>query len=539
MTFLRNSNVRRNRSLQIESLEHREMLSVNPLGIDNNAPAIYAAPAPIAAAIAPANARDQAVANDLIAHGASAEDIGWDVINGENRIVFIGGWHLSGAIDVSNCTALQEFVADGAGITSLNVSGCTNLTGLNVYHNQLTSLNVAGCTALTNLGCAENQLTSLDVSALTNLQGLDCGGNQLTTVYVPVGFKTAGSYQKDDNTELVEQAAPPAVIPMKPTNFKATTITQDSVMLSWVAVDGEPDYVVQYRAGTSGAWDNANVTFQGTSAMVTGLTAGTTYYFQVKAVNAGVESPVAATNATTTLPDATTQQPPNNVKVDVTDGKETKSATVTWTAPEGADSKTVYVIQYRIADSNGKWKKITVKAKKGAVLTDTISKDLKLKAGVNYEFQIFVKGVKKGPADSNVIEAGTVRAWGVIPTASLTTFKSGVTQNRVALQVKNYLSGDKPAIGKGSKSGVVDTLTVSYKNSKDKYGTPTVVEFTFNNGVWTSGNDDVTFEDGIIIIRGLNVKTKYTVTALFSNLLTVGSEAVSAKATSKAVSTAK
>ncbi|GHT13683.1 hypothetical protein FACS1894170_09940 [Planctomycetales bacterium] len=332
---------------------------------------------------------------------------------------------------------------------------------------------------------------------------------------------------------------PPAT-PAMPTDFVAGTITETSVMLSWTAVTGADSYVVQYKTetGTFVAIPPEQVTFTGTSsATVTGLTAGTTYYFQIAAKNAGGESQVAATNATTNSSDTSKQQPPNNVKVDVTKGKETKSATITWTAPEGATGKTVYVIQYRIVGTT-KWKKVTVKGSNKAGLT----KDLKLKAGVTYEFQIFVKGVKKGPADSSAIAAGRVRAWGVIPSASLATIKSGVTQNKVTLHVKNYLP-DTIAIGKASKNVVVDTLTVTYTTGKTKAekanNLKTVtLKYDAETKEWIPDGLNIVFKDGKIEIDDLTAKTKYTVTALFSNEK-AGEEATSAKATSKAVSTAK
>jgi hypothetical protein len=64
----------------------------------------------------------------------------------------------------------------------------------------------------------------------------------------------------------------------------------------------------------------AQITVTGTTATVTGLTAGTTYYFQVAATNAGGDSSFTVTNATTTVSSGI--QPPNNVKTDVTGGSE-------------------------------------------------------------------------------------------------------------------------------------------------------------------------------------------------------------------------
>ncbi|GHT11162.1 hypothetical protein FACS1894170_04350 [Planctomycetales bacterium] len=389
--------------------------------------------------------------------------------------------------------------------------------------------------------------TGWNTIANPNAAGTTVNGLTANTPYQFRLKATKDSLDSDYATVTVTTLAdtPPITptAPATPTDFIAGTITETMVALSWTAVDGA-SYVVQYKEGTDGAWGSTNVAINGTTAMVTSLKAGTTYYFQVKAVNAGVESPVAVTNATTT--DATKQQPPNNVKVDVTDGKETKSATVTWTAPAGADAKTAYVIEYWDVTNPSKVKKVTVKAKKGAALTDTISKDLALKSGVEYGFKVSVKGA------SEAIETGTLRTYAVVPTATLATLKAKdfpadfVSQNSVAVHVKNYLSATH-SIGKAGKDVAVDTLTVTYtwgKTKDDKKANLKTVTLTYNleTKEWVADSAAVTFnKDGIIVVKGLDnglsAMTKYTVTVKFSQ--ETGNKATSVKATSKVLSTTK
>ena len=88
------------------------------------------------------------------------------------------------SLNVSSCTALTVLDCGGNQLASLNVSGFTALKGLRCEHNQLTSLDVSGCTALTWLDCEHNQLTSLDVSGYTAMTWLDCDDNQLTSLNV-------------------------------------------------------------------------------------------------------------------------------------------------------------------------------------------------------------------------------------------------------------------------------------------------------------------------------------------------------------------
>ncbi|MGW1764405.1 chitinase [Streptomyces sp. NPDC002073] len=88
------------------------------------------------------------------------------------------------------------------------------------------------------------------------------------------------------------QPQPPAA----PTGLTAGSATASSVTLSWSPVAGAVSYGV-FRDGTH------VLTAAGTSATVTGLTASTTYSFQVTAVNAAGESPRSvAVPGTTTGP---------------------------------------------------------------------------------------------------------------------------------------------------------------------------------------------------------------------------------------------
>ncbi|MCL2648053.1 MAG: fibronectin type III domain-containing protein [Phycisphaerales bacterium] len=209
----------------LESFENRTLLSAVALlpgiSIPNHhalsvalvAPQAQAASVPVASSATLAatatpdgyNANDWAKYSAAVANnGLAADEVAWTEIDGEMRLttVYATNSSLSGALDLSGCTALQTLdcgntsvppppnVPDHYGpnqLTSLNVSGCTALQSLNCDGNQLTSLNLSGCTALQTLFCDYNQLTSLDVSDCKALTWLYCYLNQLTSLNISGG----------------------------------------------------------------------------------------------------------------------------------------------------------------------------------------------------------------------------------------------------------------------------------------------------------------------------------------------------------------
>ena len=86
-------------------------------------------------------------------------------------------------------------------------------------------------------------------------------------------------------TDVNEQPGRPAA-----PSVGATANLDTSLDVSWTApgLNGGPaitGYNLQYRQGTSGSFTNGPQNVSGTSAMITGLTAGTSYQVQVRALN--------------------------------------------------------------------------------------------------------------------------------------------------------------------------------------------------------------------------------------------------------------
>ena len=104
-------------------------------------------------------------------------------------------------------------------------------------------------------------------------------------------------------TNVNEPPAKPAI----PT-VTAVTATPTSLNVSWTAPENTgpaiTDYDVQYRAGTTGAFTDANYEGTTTSTTLTGLTVGTTYDVQVRARNTEGTGPWSDSRSAATATDA-------------------------------------------------------------------------------------------------------------------------------------------------------------------------------------------------------------------------------------------
>ncbi|MDO4628278.1 MAG: hypothetical protein Q4C70_03765 [Planctomycetia bacterium] len=102
--------------------------------------------------------------------------ISWENLTAENI--------LDGLLDLSNCSSLKTLKCTGYELMGLDVSGCSALLDLDVTNNQLVQLHLSDCTELNYLSCANNNLTTLEISGCTKLTHLRCENNQLDSLYL-------------------------------------------------------------------------------------------------------------------------------------------------------------------------------------------------------------------------------------------------------------------------------------------------------------------------------------------------------------------
>ncbi len=130
---------------------------------------------------------------------------------------------------------------------------------------------------------------------------------------------------------------PPATPPAAPTGLAATAAS-GAVSLAWTAVSGATSYNV-YRASSTGALGTKTKIAAATASSYVDstVTNGTTYYYQVTAVNAGGES--SGSNEASATP-AANLPPAAPTGVAASAGNAT--ATISWISVAGATSYNIY-----------------------------------------------------------------------------------------------------------------------------------------------------------------------------------------------------
>jgi chitodextrinase len=135
-----------------------------------------------------------------------------------------------------------------------------------------------------------------------------------------------------------------ATAPGQVTGLATGAVTTASIALSWAAAASATGYIVQYRTHGGSTWSTFASGVTGTSDVVTGLTAGTEYDFQVAATNSAGTGPYSSIVSTTTTPSAPAV--PGAI-TGVTLGTPGSTALpITWTLPTSGGAITNITVSY-------------------------------------------------------------------------------------------------------------------------------------------------------------------------------------------------
>jgi hypothetical protein len=152
-----------------------------------------------------------------------------------------------------------------------------------------------------------------------------------------------------------------------PTQLSSSSLTQTGATLSWGSVSGATGYTVQYKTSAATTWTTINATTN--SLSLTGLTAGTTYNWQVKASCSSGYSLQSSFTTTTSTGCAAPAQLASSAVTQT-------GATVSWAAVSGA---TGYTLQYKTSSATT-WTSVAV--------TTTSRALTGLVAATNYVWQV-------------------------------------------------------------------------------------------------------------------------------------------------------
>ncbi|MCL2054959.1 MAG: leucine-rich repeat protein [Oscillospiraceae bacterium] len=131
--------------------------------------------------------------------------ISWDTASTKRvRIIDIYSRTLTGSLDVSDFTSLQQLIVSDNQLTALDVSNNTALRQLFAESNRLTTLDVSKNTSLTHLRVSGNQLKAFDVSNNKALMSLEANDNQLRNLNVSNNIALLSLYVRNNQLTALD-----------------------------------------------------------------------------------------------------------------------------------------------------------------------------------------------------------------------------------------------------------------------------------------------------------------------------------------------
>lgn len=170
-----------------------------------------------------------------------------------------------------------------------SITGCRNVDSITIFINP--SIKVSASTFAICLGDSVSLSASGGVSYVwspssslnTSVGSSVSATPQITTTYTSIGTDTSGCLTSDSITIFVFNSAPG-----NPSSFYSSNITNESFDLDWTQTANTVNYSIDIA--TDPSFNNILSSYNGftltsTHALISGLTAGTTYYARIKSVN--------------------------------------------------------------------------------------------------------------------------------------------------------------------------------------------------------------------------------------------------------------
>ena len=239
--------------------------------------------------------------------------------------------------------------------------------------------------------------------------GLTAGTTRHYRVYA---INSVGESAQPSNVISATTSTTAPTAPDAPTSLTATASGQTTINLSWTApssTGGSPitGYRIQWSTDGNDPWNNltrTNLTATATTDSHTGLTAGTTRYYRVYAINSVGDSPASdVASATTSTTAATVPSVPRLLNASAS-GQTTIN--LSWTVPSssGGSPITGYRIQWS-TDGNDPWNNLT---RTNTTATATTDSHTGLTAGTTRYYRVYASNsVGESAQPSNVASATT------------------------------------------------------------------------------------------------------------------------------------
>jgi outer membrane protein assembly factor BamB len=177
-------------------------------------------------------------------------------------------------------------------------------------------------------------------TGITGLSTIVPGLDSTATYYYVVRAQTPSGLSSASNEASAAPAPPPPPpppAPAAPANLSAVA-GANQVSLSWSASTGAASYDIYMGTSTGNeAATPVMAVVSGVTATITGLTNGTTYFYVVKAVNAGGSSPASNEASATPLP------PPPASPANLNAVAGATQVNLSWTASAGATSYDIFM----------------------------------------------------------------------------------------------------------------------------------------------------------------------------------------------------